>query len=356
MVELSFTIACLVACLAAATAKAEDNSRTQHADESTVTAVKSTSAERTVPAACSHCPRPLDQVWLISTRSLGCTVAIDSPPNFQVQRRSAEGSWTNSSIDEFLATDDPGIATCIVIHGNQVDYSYAVEQGMLAYRQLTVGLPPEQPIRFVIWSWPSDRIHGLLKDVRLKASRTTGESKYLAWMLHRLNPETPVSLVGFSFGARIATGALHVLAGGSLNGFSLPPVSGTRTPIRVVLVAAGLHNDWLAEGRTHGQALEVVDWMLLINNSCDMALKRYRFLDTCRDAEALGYTGPAGWSPHYGKIREFDACCDLGKAHDWNRYLNSGRYAALMRQQIWRANGQVLASKRDAEVAVTSAN
>jgi hypothetical protein len=75
--------------------------------------------------------------------------------------------------------------------------------------------------------------------------------------------------------------------------------------------------------------------MLLINNTCDAALKRYHVAEACRDAEALGYTGPIGWSPHYGKIRQVDACCDMGKAHNWERYIASQRYCSLMRQYIW---------------------
>jgi hypothetical protein len=339
-----------IASLAGAAIRAETGTDTRQTQ--TTAANTGKSSPRPAPGTCAHCVRPLDQIWLISTRSLGCTVTIDEPPNFHVRRRSAEGLWISSSIGEFLASDDPGIPTCIVIHGNQVDYPYAIEQGMLAYRQLTAGLPADHAIRFVIWSWPSDRVHGILKDVRLKASRTPNESKYLAWTLRQLNSNTQVRLVGFSFGARIATGALHVVAGGDLNGFSLAPASGTRTPVRAVLVAAALHNDWLAEGRPHGEALEIVDAMLLINNSCDAALKRYRFLDSCRDAEALGYTGPAGWSPHYAKIREVDACCDLGKAHDWNGYLNSGRYAALMRQHLWSGIAGPLAGKGDDRVAI----
>ena len=189
---------------------------------------------------------------------------------------------------------------------------------MMAYRQFTVGIPASQPVRFVIWSWPSDRIHGILKDVRAKAARTNTDCKYLAWTLHQLNPQTPVSLIGFSYGARIATGALHVLAGGSLDGFALAPATKPRTPVRAVLTVAALHNYWLAEGHYHGRALEIVDSMLLVNNSCDMALKRYRFLDRSRTAAALGYMGPAGWSPHYGKIRIVDACRDVGKAHSWD--------------------------------------
>ena len=284
---------------------------------------------------CPTCVRSEDQIWIISTRRLGCPVAIDAAPNFGVHRRLTDGSWVSSSIAEFIAADDSAIPTCFVIHGNQVDAALAVSQGMRAYQALTASLPADQPLRFVIWSWPSDRIHGILKDVRIKAARTTTEGKYLAWTLHQLNPQTPVSLVGFSYGARITTGAMHVLAGGSLNGFSLPTSQSPRAPLRAVLVAAALHNHWLAEGHYHGRALEVVDAMLLITNSCDSALRRYRFVDTSLSARALGYTGPAGWSPHYDKIRQVDACRDIGKAHDWELYLASPRYAALMRQYAW---------------------
>ncbi|MEX2141813.1 MAG: hypothetical protein WD894_21285 [Pirellulales bacterium] len=291
---------------------------------------------RSGPATtCPSCVRVADQVWVISTRRLGCTTAIDATPNFAVQQRLTDGSWAPASISEFIAADDPAIPTCFVMHGNQVDTALAVAQGMRAYQALTASLPADQSLRFVIWSWPSDRIHGILKDVRIKAVRTTTEGQYLAWTLHQLNPQTPVSVVGFSYGARIATGALHVLAGGSLNGFSLPPSQSPRAPMRAVLVAPGLHNHWLAEGHYHGRALEIVDEMLLIKNSCDSALRRYRFVDTSRSAEALGYTGPVGWSSQYGKIRTVDACCDLGKAHDWELHLASPRYAALMRQYTW---------------------
>jgi hypothetical protein len=274
-------------------------------------------------------------VWLISTRGIGSFSELVAAPDFAVYRRAFDGSWASSSIDEFLTTGAAATPTCFVIHGNRVSSSTAIRQGMMAYRQFTAGLFETQPVRFVIWSWPSDRIHGILKDVRAKAARSTTDGKYLAWTLHRFDPEAPVSLVGFSYGARIATGALHVLAGGSLDGFSLAPAAVSRRRIRLVLAAAGLHNHWLAEGHYHGQALQMVDAALLINNRCDMALKRYRFVDTSRSAAALGYTGPVGWSPYYAKIRQADACRELGKAHDWDLYLESPRFTALIRQTAW---------------------
>jgi hypothetical protein len=299
------------------------------ASVSAVTKVHNDAASIVPQAPCPRCDRPFDQIWVISTRGLGGCGNIQSPPNFVVQRRTVHGAWAMSSIDEFMVTADPRIPIGFAMHGNRVNSSQAIRQGMMAYRQFTAKVPVSQPVRFVIWSWPSDRIHGILKDVRAKAARTTTDGKYLGWTLHQLDPQTPVSLIGFSFGARIATGALHVVAGGSLDGFSLAPAKTPRTPIRAALAVAAVHNFWLDEGQYHGRALEIVDSMLLINNSCDMALKRYRFLDRSRTAAALGYTGPAGWSPHYGKIRVVDACRDVGKAHDWDRYLTSARYTSL---------------------------
>ncbi len=260
-------------------------------------------------------------------------MTADTTPNFGVQRRRVDGVWESSTISDFIAADNPTIPVSFVIHGNQTDASLAVDQGMRAYRKLTASLSADRPSRCVIWSWPSDRIHGILKDVRAKAARSNVEGQYVAWTLHQLNPQTPLSLIGFSYGARIATGALHVRAGGSLNGFGLPFRGQANAPARAILVAAALNNYWLAESSYHGRALEAVDAMLLITNSCDSALKRYHFVD--RGAEALGYTGPAGWSPDYAKIHQVDACCDLGKAHDWELYLASPRYTALMRQYTW---------------------
>jgi hypothetical protein len=268
---------------------------------------------------------------------------IDRAPGFSVKRRLDNGSWASSSIAEFVAASRTVVPTVFVMHGNQVDAGLAVAQGMQAYRAITAAIPTTQPLRFVIWSWPSDKIPGILKDVRVKAARANSEGKYLAWTVHQFDPTTPVSFIGFSYGARIATGALHLLAGGTLNGFSLPPAQATRTPLGAVLVAAALHNDWLAPGQYHGRALEVVDAMLLVNNGCDAALKRYRFVDECLDAEALGYTGLAGRSPMYQKVWQVDACCDLGKAHNWEMYLGSPRYTALMRQYVLQMAGESVA-------------
>ncbi len=67
--------------------------------------------------------------------------------------------------------------------------------------------------------------------------------------------------------------------------------------------------------------------MLLVNNSCDQALRFYRFLYGRRSCvEALGYIG-LGYAnrlgTHGAKISQFDACCLVGPEHYWANYFAS---------------------------------
>jgi hypothetical protein len=305
----------------------------------TVSAASSAaSSSRSCDADCKCVVRPHDQVWVLSTRWLGCAgCTIDEPPGIAVQKRTAEHGWTPSSLDEFFASDDPCVPTCIAIHGNQVEPGEALVHGMIAYCRLIACFPEKQPVRFVIWSWPSQKMDGILKDVRIKAARTPTESKYLAWVLNRINPETKVSLVGFSYGARIATGAMHIVAGGTLNGCSLPDVQPDRVHYRVVLLAAAMDSHWLADGAHHGKALDAVESMLLINNECDHILKRYRFIDRSKNRDALGYEGLAGYSARYAKVCQMDACGNVGHYHNWYVYFNSRRLVAAMQPYAWPA-------------------
>ena len=307
--------------------------------KSVSSAASTTSVAHSCDAGCNCAVRPFDQVWLLSTRRLGCPgCTIADPPAIAVMKRTADQGWTASSLEEFFASDDPCMPTCFAIHGNQVESGEAFRQGMLAYCRLIACFPDRRPVRFVIWSWPSQKMHGILQDVRVKAARTPIESKYLGWVLNRINPKTEVSLVGFSYGARIATGAMHIVAGGSLNGCSLPDIELGRIRYRVVLLAAAMDSHWLADGAHHGRALDAVDSMLLINNCCDKILMRYRFIDRSKSREALGYEGLEGYSSRYAKVRQMDACGDVGHYHNWDSYFNSRRLTVAMQPYAWPAN------------------
>jgi hypothetical protein len=215
------------------------------------------------------------------------------------------------------------VRTLIFVQGNRLSPGDAKHDGLAVYRRLANYAGRGERIRFVIWSWPSTQVSGPLRDVREKAARTGPAGCQLAWLVDQMPAETPVSLVGFSFGARIITGGLHILAGGNLGGCSLGErVHPDRPPMDVVLIAAALHANWLGEGSYHGLAMTQVNQMFLINSCQDMAMRYYHFVQKRGNPQALGLRGPTYISGDgSAKITMRDASRYSGREHNLFLYL-----------------------------------
>ena len=141
----------------------------------------------------------------------------------------------------------------------------------------------------MIWSWPSSRAGILTHDVREKAERTDAQGLYLAWLLREHSQQSAsTTLIGYSFGGRIATGALHALAGGKLGGRTLAgqPISGK--PINAGLIAPAIDSHWLSGHGYHSQATSNMHRMVLMYNRKDIILKSYWRVDKIRGRMALG--------------------------------------------------------------------
>ncbi len=281
--------------------------------------------------AAEHCgcaPRPQDQLWYINTRPVEAVQSDPAvEPNLQVGRYDREQGWVSSNLSELLSQDDAQIPTVFYIHGNRIEGDECAARGRLVYHALACESRSDQPLRFVIWSWPADKFTGPLRDVRAKAQRTEIESYYLGWVLSRIDPHVHVSVIGYSFGARITTGALHVSAGGELAGRSLREYRGPESQrVRVVLLAAALPNYWLLPGEYHERALSQVDRLLLLYNSCDYVLRRYWLLDFDPRQQALGYTGLAG-AEFFGELArnivQWDVNGEVGRQHNRDEYFKA---------------------------------
>ncbi|HEX4414556.1 MAG TPA: hypothetical protein VH107_13070 [Lacipirellulaceae bacterium] len=283
--------------------------------------------------------RSQDQIVVINTRNLcGC---CDSETlrdgilveNYAVTDNTACRCWQPGDLQSFLSLD-PTVPTVIFVHGNQISPWDAKSEGLAVYRRMISHGCDSPPIRFVIFSWPSSKVPGLLHDIRVKAARTGPAGYELAWLIDQMPTETPLSLVGFSFGARIVTGSLHVLAGGSLGGCCClsEHVHPDRPPMSVILMASALHSYWLAPGQYHGLAMTQVSRMCLINNCDDSAMKYYGFIEPglC-GPQALGLCGPTCISPEYAqKIVNRDVSCSVGSEHLLMRYLCAPGDAGLI--------------------------
>src|SRR5262249_26100366 len=128
--------------------------------------------------------------------------------------------WQPSDLAS-LTSASSAMPTVIFVHGNQISPGDAKQEGLALYRRMVWASDSPTPIRYVIFSWPSSKIPGLLRDVRVKAMRTRPAGCQLAWLIDQLPGDEPIELIGFSYGARIITGALHVLGGGDLSGLAL---------------------------------------------------------------------------------------------------------------------------------------
>jgi len=291
----------------------------------------------------ARCVCPAAEAWLVSTRDLpDCIADGDSRPRYW--RLAADGQCTAADEAAFLAAQRPALPTVIHIHGNRTTACDAIAEGLEFRRELAC-LEPGAEFRFVIWSWPADRVAGRVRrDVLLKDVRSQWESVYLARTLARLRPDVPICLVGYSFGAQTIAGALELLAGGCYAGHVLPRAPAPRkAPLRAVLVAAAMDNAALASPDPARSPLSQVDRVLVTHNGCDPALKLYPRICRPHGPQALGYTGPIcldPQDPNAQKVEVVDVSCAVGKRHGWCYYRNASPLVARLAWYAFAREGQ----------------
>ena len=276
--------------------------------------------------AASHDQQHADQILEVCTRShpchIGRTLDFDT---FRAREIGMDGSLTPNRLP--VKADDSFTHTWIFVHGNQISASEAIRRGLMVYRKLRRQSTTSGPVRFVIWSWPSMRNMGRIRDAQQKAKRTDGESFLLGSYLAKTSGEV-ISLVGHSFGARIVTGAVHLAAGGSLLGGRLKELPDSSTRYRVSLLAAAVERDGLLPGGRYGHAFDRMDSLLLMNNSRDKALNFFWVIDLRRKPRALGDVGLA-CIPQGAQVQQFDWARAIGREHSFLEYL---KRPAIMRR------------------------
>lgn len=268
------------------------------------------------------------QLWLINTRCVStCGWQCVSENDFDYQRYDCATGWTSVDAATFFDATSADVPTTFYIHGNRVTPYDAIHEGQYLY-QLLCEAAGERPFRLVIWSWPATQIPGGVRhDVLTKAARSDVQAYYLAQVVDRMPKDARVGMMGHSFGARTITGALHLLGGGELCGYALPPrADRPARAVRSVLVAAALDNGWLLPGWRNGLALSQTEKMMITRNGYDRQLRWYPRMYGRRGPDALGFTGPAcpSWlGEDRAKLDVVDVSCSVGRGHGWFEYLCS---------------------------------
>jgi pimeloyl-ACP methyl ester carboxylesterase len=318
-------------------------------------------ANTTGVAADAAAQNPASQVWLANTRSApGCgdlEAGASQITYFRLDEACCR--WQAADAAAFQAAFTPGVPTIVLVHGNGSDEEAAVQHGNELYcllKQHACG----HPFRLVVWSWPADKVVRRPRpDVQIKVCRSDVEAYYLAHMLAKLPKGAPLTLVGYSLGARTVCGALELLAGGPAACRNLPAetleawkASGPR-PIRMMLLAAAMDSDWLEPCCPDGLALVAVERTLVSRNGYDKVLKWYSRLYGRNGPEALGYAGPA--STVGGKLEIVDLSCEIGREHDFDRYQESSAVSQRLGWYTFLCDPPTQAAKK-AEKSALAAN
>ncbi|MCC6123884.1 MAG: hypothetical protein IT426_02900 [Pirellulales bacterium] len=270
--------------------------------------------------------KPRIDAWLIDTRCAPVSGDWErGKERIRYWRLGENREWSGATAASFAESGERSAPAVFLLHGNRTSNDEAVEFAWPIYcwlrRQTEV-----RSFRVVVWSWPSMRTNKRQRsDVQTKACYCDSQSYYLADCLRGMKPETPVCLIGYSFGARIITGGLHLLGGGTLAGRRLPEAAASDAipqrsgPIRAVLVAPAMDCFALAPGQANGLATAQVEEMLVTQNGCDRALRWYPLLYGRGGPQALGFVGPCRGTPE--NMRLFHAACCVGKSHHWEDYI-----------------------------------
>lgn len=157
------------------------------------------------PFAPPPTPPQADEILLISTREMGTTCDPTKMERELVCRRltiDSEGhpTWDDYDWHNLQSPSSSHLKTVIYVHGNRVELGNDAAEGMAVYDSLVRARSKQEPLRYIIWSWPSGQIPGLIKDYKVKAERTNEVAWQLAWFVDQMPAEMQISLMGYSYG------------------------------------------------------------------------------------------------------------------------------------------------------------
>ncbi len=260
------------------------------------------------------------EIWYVTTRHLPQYDDLEKAVD-QIGYYKMEGQrWNKKEASEFHSAED--LDTMIVVHGSPATVSLVSEVCLDVYQHLQVVIPENKKrLRFVIWSWPADRqVTGLVKEFRDQARRSQPQGYYLGRVIDQCRKKNDTVVVGYSMGARVASCALHILAGGKSEfAPTIKPIS--KNPVTYLMVAGAINRDWLEPGQHFGKALQSTNRFLNVYNSTDPLLKRYPKLYPKGKSrpEAVGYLGlysHANLGTFGIPIEEINVSAAAGKSHD----------------------------------------
>ncbi len=230
----------------------------------------------------------------------------------------------------------PGIPVCIVVHGSFTTWDSLRSESVKIFDWIRRAAP-ERPLHVVFFTWPSNGPITYLPhiDIAILGRRASFNGFYLSQLLGVLPKKSPIGFFGHSHGARAVASALHLSAGGEVQGYQLrTPRSTNGQQVRIVLSAAAIDHHWLNPGERFGRALDRVDTALVLHNRDDLPLNVYslRRLFSHRPLGLIGFDGKdvCLQNGRIAKVAQLDVTSLIRNSHFWNHYFSRDEIAASM--------------------------
>ena len=245
-----------------------------------------------------------DQVWIVMATSDG----------FYCQTLE-NNAWRVADVKEFYAGDSADRSTVIWAHGFKTDMTGAAESGCSFRNTIDAARAAAgstRAYRLVIWKWSSERGAGRLRiDAQMKGRIADAEGRRLANFIGGMNASNNVSLVGFSFGARVVGSALQCLA-------TVPSTYMTNRTGRVSLVLASSACDYGAFDWNYANGAAIPAYVLNIYNPADFALRYYPFIsDTGSQAQGVYPITGSAFTGAVGSAFNINVSGAVGKEHSF---------------------------------------
>jgi esterase/lipase superfamily enzyme len=244
---------------------------------------------------------------------------VDTRRGFEINQLDNNSKWNRSTLNEFQQSHNPNIPLVIVTHGYKMTYDEAKQFG-INFSKLTHNFGEH---RFLFWSWDAEKENcGIKSDAINTGKKADAESKYLTNFLKQLKPQSKVSLIGFSYGARLISAAIQNLATEQLqqlkqNTNNKNKIT-TNLNIRIVFLAAAVDQDQFEQNKKYGNLLQITDKLLVNINAADPALLLYPLLTGIKSPKAAGRYGINTTKIHpklASKIKSLNVRPDIGIDH-----------------------------------------
>lgn len=260
-------------------------------------------------------PQAGDEIWLVNTRQLkdclsDCTLVPDLPVS-----RWVDGEFLPQSLAELLerVAATPQTRNIVYIHGNFTDLSWSIRRGFQFYNGCFANAPNRQPIRFIIWSWRSERETLLGRDYQIKSQRAVAEGCRLNSLVTQLGSNRPI-VIGYSLGAQATLSALSQ---------SKSPES---QPWVVALIAAALDPHFCGTLRHNREITERISHLVVFTNHVDPALNcslRITRRTTANPNPPSQYSIVPNLKSSHPSVHQFEVSQEVGHHHAISYYIEA---------------------------------